>query len=449
MFAFQIAAVVFIAGMGAVMVATRDAGVDEAPVDRQGQGSNAEALLSALIDRPGAWASADEPLRLGLGASNGTGLNASRLSWLLDAQDAAAANGILDVEEAVAALAAEGRHGDWHLRIRPLVGTLELESVALEGVRIAYIGAWEDIASVSLGLGTPEEMVDAARVEIDLSMASATAADRAALASLGLDFDDSVLLTSDLADLLVDLPFPLPDLPLLDHLGLTLWPGDVYPDDKDYLGAVLPGRLDQYDLLVIGSDVDGTSLTPSGVKDAIADWVDDGGGLVVLGSDDQQPQWLQPLFHVAYKSAGGSPAPSDPDHSLLTSPNALDWSAYPTTGQAWELPTNGANAAYDDFEHVLSVQLSDAWAVSHPGFAGEGRVMVSSYRIADIDSATGEGAKFLDNSVRYIAADLPAYLFLDYGPDIPDDRPVAAASATTHVWTPFGLIPVVVDLLLW
>jgi hypothetical protein len=277
-----------------------------------------------------------------------------------------------------------------------------------------------------------------------------TLAERQALRSLGVDFTDRVYITAATPTILVDYPAPLPDLNLLSTvLHITLLEGDVYPDSKTYLEAVLAGRLSQYDVIIVGSGVDHGNLVKNEIKNGFRDWVVAGGTLVVLGSDEKSTAWLNPLLNVGVSTVNGAPTAPDVSHPLLKEPNELDWTAYDTYDQGWDIQASGAVGAYDDFSHVVIADGEDVLAVSKQASFGDGRVILTSYRPRDISTSLGanETKDFFENMVSY--ADR-SDLYLDYGGTVPADQPVALAVRQSWLWDEvYGQVPVRIEVLAW
>ncbi len=445
--AFLVAGAVFLAVVGAILLAGRDAVSDG--TDAAAERSSAGSLVQILVDSPGVgWAGGPEAVtRLGLAATNGSGLQDSSLEALRGATPGAdGVNGKVDYEEARASLGlTEGEQ--FHVRMYP-VGLPSAYRSGLGGLRTGFIGDWVNLATVTVALAPSDEMLASAQAGLDTAMFSLTAEERQALVDLGVDFDDRVFLSTASPTILVSIPL-LPDPPLLEQLNLPLVEGDVYPDDKTYLRLNLPGRIGLYDVLVVGSEVDHASLTDAATKEAIRDWVLAGGILLVFGSDAQNTQWLQPLFQVGVQTVNGGAFAPDPSHPMLREPNALDWTAYDSHGQGWDIKSQGSGAHYDDFSHVIVEDGLDLLAVSGDGTFGDGRVLLSTYRPREIAMAQGltEAENLMANLLLY--ADR-SHLYLEYGPTIPPDMEVTAAVRESHVWDPlFGQVVVVVELHLW
>jgi hypothetical protein len=284
-------------------------------------------------------------------------------------------------------------------------------------------------------------------------MVAGTIYERQALRSLGVDFTDRVYITAGNPAILVDYAFPLPDKPLMTVLntlyGITILEGDVYPDDKTYLEAVLAGRLSQYDVIVVGSGVDHSKLTKNAIKDGVRDWVLAGGTLIVLGSADKSTSWLSPLLNAGISTVNGAPIAPDIGHPLLNEPNELDWVSYDTHDSGWDIQDTGGVAAYDDFSHVVIQGAEDVLAVSKAGSFGDGRVILTSYYPRDISPSISqtEANHFIENMVSY--ADRSA-LYLDYGGTVPVDETVALAVRQSWLWDDvYGQVPVRVEVLTW
>lgn len=201
--------------------------------------------------------------------------------------------------------------------------------------------------------------------------------------------------------------------------------GDVYRDRYD--AVIMAERLNEYQVLVIGSKVRQSSLTPNFVKEAIAAWVEDRGGtLIVFGTDDPNQQWMRPIYETGIHNANGGIGAPDPTHPLLHAPEGLRYTEYRDHQLAWSVRDDGF------FSHVLrqpSVGQGDpldVLAVSAPGAAGNGTVLLTSFTPGDLTSPQDEleARKFLHN----LFAQAYNVLYIDFGPPIPSKAQVASST---------------------
>ena len=446
---FLVAGVVFLGAVGAILVVSTEEGEgDQSNPESAAQSVQATSLADLLVSSPGiGWAGgADALQRLGLEAGNGSGLDLGNVDALRGAvYEADPDNDRVDYEEALAGLDIPAGT-DFHLRMYP-VGLDSVYQDVLTGTRVAYLGDWTALAPAIVPLGTTQAMVTAANVQFNLTMAAGTGEEREAIRILGVDYDDKVHMSATTPAVLVE--SGLIDPSLFSLIGATAAEGDVFPDNKQYLDAVLATRLPQYDVLFVGSGVDHSALTSAVTKDAIRDFVHAGGTLMVMGSSAQSTQWLQPLFDVGIKTVNGGPFAPDVSHPLLHEPHALDWDAYDHHGLGWDLKTTGAGAHYDDFTHVIVASGKDVLAVSNDGAFGEGRIFLTEFRPREIssDMGLGEAQNFLGNMFLYSERD---HLYLEYGPQVADGVEVTAAIRQSHVWdSELGQVPVRIELHLW
>lgn len=455
-----VAAAVLLASIGAVLWATGHKTADSDPVDEAARRSEAESLAQILVSSEGqGWSlGADSVMRLGLANENGSGIDLDKMDAMRGAAFLAdPLNNVLDYDEAMLGLGTKTeREGDvetqFHIRIYPVGLKKVLASSDLSHIHTLYIGDWQSLLSVTVAFQLDQEqMVEDARTGLDAQMALGVMNERDMLRGLGLGFDDEVHIGASQPTVYVDILGIKTHIST--HVDATLLAGDVYPDHKQYLDAVLAGRIDDYDLVVIGSGVDQSSLTSAVTKQAIADWVLAGGDLMVFGSGTQDFQWLQPLFSLGTSTANGQAFAPDINHPMLQEPHRLNWPAYDNQGVTWNLKDQGSNAHYEDFEHIISAagdrKHEDVLTVSTDGSFGEGRVFLTGFQPDLIAESLGlaEAANFVHNMVTYADRD---YLYLDYGPTVPQDTTVASAIRHSHVWdAQLGQVPVRVEILVW
>jgi hypothetical protein len=225
--------------------------------------------------------------------------------------------------------------------------------------------------------------------------------------------------------------------------------GDIYPDLKHSMNTDLVDALTKpdgtpeytYNLLIVGSNVDHRAMTSASAKYAIRDWVLGGGTMMVFGSDQQSIQWLQPLFHASLETANGGLYTPDQDHPVLHVPNQLDYQSYEYSTQ-W-----GYNAGADaSFTHVVATEGGgDVMAVGNPGAFGSGRVLLSSWRPYALGPDQAERCPavlgpedhceslFLMHNMMTIAY---RYLYLDYGPPMPEQANSGAFLKIMNVYHP-------------
>lgn len=217
--------------------------------------------------------------------------------------------------------------------------------------------------------------------------------------------------------------------------------GDVFGDDSNG-PSDLTAVLSRYTTLVIGSEVSQTALNAASTKYAIADWVQAGGNLVVLGTYNQQSRWLEPIYHAAQVTANGGISAPDPMHPILSAPNRLSYDRYLDRARAWEIKDD------QPFTHVLSRGASgnsrdDTLAVSAPGAYNDGTVVLTSYMPGSLTEPQddAEAARLMHN----LLSQSHTMLFLDYGPPIPDGVPVGSAQrlvAVPHPNVPGAVVEV-------
>lgn len=445
--AFMTAGAIFLAAVASVLVVSRGAAKDTAISGEAAKHVQAEGLADILVASAGVgWDDGADGLeRLGLMASNGSGLDPDSLEALRGAVEESTDNDKVDYEDALASLGmdADGTEG-FHVRVYPVgLDDLELDP----GLSVAYIGDWTSLGSVKVALpvGSSEAMAVKANVELNKTMFAASIYERQALRALGVDFTDRMYITAATPTILIDYAFPLPDLPLLTVLNIPLLEGDVYPDHKQYLDIVLEDRLELYDIIVVGSGVDHGAFVKNEIKEGVKEWVHDGGTLIVLGSNEKSTNWLKPLLDTGISTVNGAPTAPDIAHPLLKEPNSLDWTSYDNDDQGWEID----DEAYEDFSHVVIQDGEDVLAASKDQSFEDGRIILTTYypRTIATDIGQAEAQAFLENMLTY--ADR-SDLYLDYGGTVPADQPVALAVRQSFLWDDvYGQVPVRIEVLAW
>ena len=443
--AFIVAGSIFIAASLAVVFAGRGVAPDAEPSQAEAKRLDAQSLLAVLAGSQGSgWeGGADSVDRLGLGSTDGSALDLDHVQLMSGQLAADPGNGLVDHEEALVSLGLDPAKEAFHLAIRGTGSIQQSGGIAYPAYRVALIADWTALPSVSVPLELPSTMEAAAQGALDSYQSEMAQTDRALLAQLGLTFRDDVFVGTGSPAVQVTLPGP--DPPLLQHLGLTLLEGDVYPDVKSHLAAVLPSRLAEYDLLVIGTGVSHNSLTSDAVKGGIEDWVHGGGILMVMGSSHASSNWLQPLFHIDLQADAGLIAP-DPGHHMLGTPNALAWSQYPHDALAWDL-----GVLEPGFDQVLTGDNGAVLAVSEPGQIGAGRVLLTTVNLRGITTVLGEGqaVDFLTNALVAWTESVQLELDVHLGAPVPTDRPVAYAQRQAVVVVDDAVVPVDLQLWLW
>lgn len=446
-----VAAAIFMAAVAAVIMTTQQSGGDPTAADSAAQEIEAASLAEILVGSPGVgWTSDPDQLqRLGLAASNGSGLDAGSIAALKGAMAVSLDNDRVDYPDAQASLGLDPNGSQqFHIRMYP-VGMTDVYDSSLSGIRVGYIADFSSLPSITIPVGTPSSLyVVEANAQLNVSMGPSTVLERQAIDDLGLQFNDRVYMTALSPSVTVDLLL-LPDQSLTSLLGVSAIEGDVYPDIKSYLDANLPSRLATYDMLIVGGGVEHSTLTANAVKDGIRDWVLDGGMLVVMGSNAQAYQWLQPLFHSGVATVNGAAMAPDVSHPLLKEPNELSWTDYDSHGRGWDIKDTGSGAHYDDFSHVIVQDGEDVLAISKDGAFGDGRILLTTYVPREIAATMGigEAMGFVENIILF--ADR-TNLYLEYGPEAPLGTPVSVAVRQSWLYDELlGQVPVRVEVQTW
>jgi hypothetical protein len=447
---FLVAAAIFLGAIATVLVSTRNTNHDSSSADAATGTLQAQGLADLIMGSAGVgWSGgADHVSRLGLSATNGSGLQQSSVDALKGALLVSSSNSKVDYPDAHDSLGLPAGE-DFHLRMYP-VGMNLIYNTSLSGLHVGYIGDWTDLPAIGVPFNTPISQMPAIANQMEnISMVLNSTNERQILRTIGTSFVDRIYITSSQPTISVDNPSPIPDVPLLTYLGQQNLEGDVYPDIKAYLDANLPGRLSKYDIFIIGSGVDQSAMTSNAVKNGFRDWVLNGGTLVVLGSNSQNFQWIQPLFALGVSTANGAPTAPDVSHPILKQPNDLDWTHYNNHGLTWDIKDSGTGAHYNDFIHVITEGSEDVLAISKDGAFGTGRIILTTYMPREISASLGqtEAVHFFQNLALY--ADR-ANLFLDYGPTAPPNTAVSVAVRESWLWDDtLGQVPIRVEIQTW
>lgn len=211
--------------------------------------------------------------------------------------------------------------------------------------------------------------------------------------------------------------------------------GDIFGDDTNGPSDIV-GVLSRYQWLVVGSEVSQTALNSAQTKNGIADWVQAGGNLIVLGTYQSQSRWLEPIYHAAQNNANGGISAPDPTNPILVSPEHLSYDRYLDRGRAWQVKTG------EPFTHVLTrgvqgTSSEDTLTYANPGALGNGTVVLTSYMPGSLTTPQDnlEAEKLLHN----LMSQSYTMLFLDFGPAIPDG--VAVGSDQRLVAVPHPNVP--------
>lgn len=184
--------------------------------------------------------------------------------------------------------------------------------------------------------------------------------------------------------------------------------------------AQWPFEEPEYDVLILGSNVDAAALRAADVSLAAANFVREHEGHLIALGGQTDASWLAPTLRAGARDAPAVALPADPSHPLLDTPNVLAWSAYPALGSSWDVPAP---------ENALFVPATAHLAASVLGaFGGNGSVVLSSYLPAQL--AEEEGAAFFANMITYSKY---VSLYADVGPAIPSGVPISAASRTAVI----------------
>ena len=445
-YGFMVGGILFLAAIAGIFAFTEGAGREPVGARTAEQSIDANNLVSLVIGSAGSgWSDPDGLTRFGLLNDTGQSLDPHHLQLLNAGDDLAAQdNGLLDYEEARAALGLTGASG-FRMAVTALDYQEALKQHDFSHIKALYIGDFTSLSTITLGVG--QGSIINGNLGLNASMGANTGLERTVIDSIGVDFDNHVHMTLATPSIVVQITtIPPVTTPLLPFLGLTLYDGDVLYDNKQYLDAVLPGKLSLggYDLLILGSGIDHSTLTANSVKSSIDSFVRGGGTMMVFGSPGGNFNWMQPIMDLSAASVSGAVTAVHADHEILTTPWDLNWPAYPTNNLAWTIGVPG------NFENILMQGGKPVVAVSNDGAIGSGNVFLSSIQPRAVAASLGaaEASHFMFNMLLYDrdSADDPTVVF---GPTPPEGTPVSSARRTAVVVDGGIEIPVRIELLTW
>jgi hypothetical protein len=257
-----------------------------------------------------------------------------------------------------------------------------------------------------------------------------------------------------------------PDAPKLDHDA----DGAIFPDVADYLEEHLTaaitdeqgrGVLDKYNVIVIGAGAKPAAFGGLTVKTALAEWLEAGGYLIITGPN-QPTNWMLSLVGAHF--VGDNPGQSlraEDNHEVINVPEPrLSYSTYDPRAHAWVFQ----GASENHFEKVIWGHTSSRalLAISKgEGEFGDGRVLLSSFRLSDLMGATpavcleatlNQGG--LCESIVYLHHLLTvpfSDLYVNYGPEVPRGVPIGTHTRLVVVNHPRfgGSIDLLVTVKAW
>jgi len=472
------------ATVGTVVVVTHDKATPSAEsVAEPVQNAQAELLLEMMLRSEGVWADG-QLARFGLASADGglqrneldkvsvsttgTGMDGSGsgsggIKKHVPALDPAEAVVYEDMKDSFAGVvsgseAATTQTFDFHVRIEPIA--MDEAGYDLSGLRVGYIGdaCFTEDGVIADCVATGEKKThQATSLQYQYFFNDDAERETDMLAELGVQFMNQLQFKpaaavdgldpglDDILDLLDDEDAESAYNESWQEVeGIEIATGDVYADYKDYLRDHFRPRIDLYDVIILGSGVDLGTL--DNVRGNLHNWVKEGGQLIVLGTGLEEDDPLRPIVWQTVVEQEGTPQAAEPEHGLLTFPFRLRWQEYPDPGLAFELDENDAQGFAYVLDHdadvvVLATSVADAY--------DQGGVLLSMHRPGAVHREVGsmEGERFLTNLL--VNAKIEP-MVVDYGPEVPDDRPVGQALRVSFFDDPhFGQIPVRVTLHFW
>lgn len=441
---FLIAFAVFVPAFALLILFTRDQGdtthAREADLD-----SKSRLGIDLIVGQSGSvsgtaasnWEDLDQPhtlARVGLRDETRNALDYDKILRIQGGELASnATDGKLNYGEFKDALGLGAKY-DFHLRAYPIFRADSANKYGtgdLPPIRVAYVGDYEQGSwNVLTGSATPRTVngTQAAPLEIP------------ALDGLNVGFR------------------PVPYRPEILPLGLTLIDGDVYPDLTDdidglpgqqpYLATALfdSGRLSMYEVLIVGSEVEQNLFDALAHKAALRAYVEGGGVIFVLGSDEMTPSWmngnlLQYNAGQNKKYSGPLTTPDD-SHAILTTPNKLDYQGYAFATKRWVLDEREQYTVVIGQSNKNPTDLG----VSNDGLYPQGgAVFVSNLNVYELPLE--ERFKVLANKLVYVFL---RSLFIDFGPELDPHSLARSASRILSIETKAGtLIDAKILLYVW
>lgn len=196
----------------------------------------------------------------------------------------------------------------------------------------------------------------------------------------------------------------------------------------------------RYDALVIGSQVVQANLNdPSDplFDETLKAWIDQGGDLVVTGSDDAATPWLSDLASgVATQGALGGgfyQDRTDTTHAVLNNPYHLRWSSYSTASKTYKLPSTTTGPFADVVYHrsaenmlvdeaFLSVSSAN-WRQTYDGIA-----VITSYQPFAMGPV--EAMRFYANALVFTEFN---DLEVDFGAQVPAGHDIGTAQRSVVI----------------
>lgn len=462
-FAFLVAGVLFVATTGALLITVANSPVDSRSAERAGLDHGATSLLDVLMTSQGQWAGGNDGLgRLGLANEDGR-IDVARLEALQGGAYAASANGRVDYEEALASLGLDPDDGErFHLRIYPL----EPVSWDISFVPLAYIGDYATPLGPAIVPPSTDPVQMAQDAQNQYQPAPANAAEMNVLTNISDVFRPVLNLNTSNTSVFVEEPITGLLIPydqadddpynLVPDADTDTLEGDVYADGCGHLEDALVPRLDNYEILLVGSTTDHHDMDCVDFRAALRDWIMSGGLLIVFGSSFSDSAWLADLLAAGKDTINGSPHRPDPGHPALQRPNILAPDQYKgSTGDV--IAPTGKEPLFDVLVSVpWGSDILANYYLSEPGSLGNGIVALMAYvpnlqqELMEFEEVNEPGEADEVGRMRNLMENLHFYTqhqdySLQYGPTIPVDSQVGSAKRISQVERP-GVEPVIVQL---